>query len=135
MDGIIRWLRANPDEARELMRGNKSYVFFRELTGAGPLGAMEAPLTPGGSVAADPAFTPLGAPVWLGEGPAGLERLWVAQDTAGATKGANRFDHFWGAGADARRIAGGMSAQARALLPLPRGRPPLPPPLEKNAPH
>src|SRR3546814_12593103 len=63
MDGIIRWLRANPEEGRALMRRNKSYVFFRELTGPGPLGALEAPLTPGGSVAADPRFVPLGAPV------------------------------------------------------------------------
>src|SRR3546814_5678248 len=44
MDGIIRWLRANPEEGRALMRRNKSYVFFRELTGPGPLGALEAPL-------------------------------------------------------------------------------------------
>src|SRR3546814_5288663 len=58
MDGIIRWLRANPEEGRALMRRNKSYVFFRELTGPGPLGALEAPLTPGGSVAADPRFVP-----------------------------------------------------------------------------
>lgn len=121
MDGIIRWLRANPDEGCALMRQNKSYVFFRELNGAGPLGAMEVPLTPGGSIAADPLFTPLGAPVWLGEGPAGLERLWVAQDTGGAIKGANRFDTFWGAGESARHIAGGMSANARAVLLLPKG--------------
>lgn len=121
MDGIISWLRANPDEGRALMRQNKSYVFFRELKGAGPLGAMEVPLTPGGSVAADPSFVPLGAPLWLGEGPAGLERIWVAQDTGGAIKGANRFDTFWGAGDEARRIAGGMSARAKAVLLLPKG--------------
>ncbi len=121
MDGIIRWLRANPAEGRDLMRQNKSYVFFRELKGAGPVGAMNAPLTPGGSVAADPAFTPLGAPLWLGEGPAGLERLWIAQDTGGAIKGPNRFDTFWGAGEEARRVAGGMSANARAVLLLPKG--------------
>lgn len=121
MDGIISWLRANPEEGRALMRQNKSYVFFRELKGAGPLGAMEVPLTPGGSVAADPAFVPLGAPLWLGNGPAGLERIWVAQDTGGAIKGANRFDTFWGAGSEARQVAGGMSAKARAVLLLPRG--------------
>lgn len=121
MDGIIRWLRANPAEGRDLMRRNKSYVFFRELKGPGPLGALEVPLTPGGSVATDPAFVPLGAPLWLGDGPAGLERIWVAQDTGGAIKGANRFDTFWGAGDEARRVAGGMSANARAVLLLPRG--------------
>jgi membrane-bound lytic murein transglycosylase A len=45
----------------------------------------------------------------------------VAQDTGGAIKGANRFDSFWGAGADARRIAGGMSAHGHALILLPKG--------------
>ena len=47
--------------------------------------------------------------------------LWVAQDTGGAIKGANRFDTFWGAGADATRIAGGMSASGQALILLPKG--------------
>jgi len=121
MQGLMSWLRDNPAEGCAAMRENKSFIFFRELKGAGPIGAMGAALTPAGSLAADPAFVPLGAPVWLGDGPAGLERLWVAQDTGGAIKGANRFDTFWGAGADARRIAGGMSAKARAVLLLPRG--------------
>jgi membrane-bound lytic murein transglycosylase A len=47
--------------------------------------------------------------------------LWVAQDTGGAIKGANRFDSFWGAGAEARRIAGGMSARGTALVLVPKG--------------
>jgi membrane-bound lytic murein transglycosylase A len=47
--------------------------------------------------------------------------LWVAQDTGGAIKGANRFDTFWGAGDDARAIAGGMSARGTAWLLLPKG--------------
>ncbi|MFY7744880.1 MAG: 3D domain-containing protein, partial [Erythrobacter sp.] len=42
------------------------------------------------------------------------------QDTGGAIKGANRFDTFWGAGDDARRIAGGMSGRGRAYVLLPR---------------
>jgi membrane-bound lytic murein transglycosylase A len=45
----------------------------------------------------------------------------VAQDTGGAIKGANRFDTFWGAGDEARMIAGGMSARGQALLLLPKG--------------
>ena len=36
-------------------------------------------------------------------------------------QGANRFDTFWGAGAEAERIAGGMSASGSALILLPRG--------------
>ena len=47
--------------------------------------------------------------------------LWIAQDTGGAIKGANRFDTFWGNGADAREIAGGMSGRGRALILLPKG--------------
>jgi len=73
------------------------------------------------SVAADPAFVPLGAPVWLDLDRTQANGLWVAQDTGGAIKGANRFDTFWGAGDDARQIAGGMSGRGQALLFLPRG--------------
>jgi membrane-bound lytic murein transglycosylase A len=72
------------------------------------------------SVAADPAFVPLGAPVWLDLDRREANGLWVAQDTGGAIKGANRFDTFWGAGADARVIAGGMSGRGRAYVLLPK---------------
>ncbi|HAD17188.1 MAG TPA: hypothetical protein DCF81_09925, partial [Erythrobacter sp.] len=47
--------------------------------------------------------------------------LWIAQDTGGAIKGANRFDTFWGNGEDARRIAGGMSSRGSALILVPKG--------------
>jgi membrane-bound lytic murein transglycosylase A len=47
--------------------------------------------------------------------------LWVAQDTGGAIRGPNRFDTFWGAGDDARAIAGGMSARGTAFILVPRG--------------
>lgn len=121
MQGLMAWLRANPAEGMSIMRENKSYVFFRELTGAGPLGAMGVPVVASASVAADPAFVPLGAPVWLDLDRAEADGLWVAQDTGGAIKGANRFDTFWGAGEEARRIAGGMSGRGVAYLLLPKG--------------
>ena len=72
-------------------------------------------------MAADPAFVPLGAPVWLELDRKEASGLWVAQDTGGAIKGANRFDSFWGAGETARTIAGGMSGRGDALLFLPKG--------------
>ncbi len=121
MQGIMAWLRANPAEGRALMRENRSLIFFRELTGAGPIGAMGVAVTARASVAADPAFTPLGAPVILAMDRAEATGLWVAQDTGGAIKGANRFDTFWGAGDAARTTAGGMTAGGRATLLLPRG--------------
>jgi membrane-bound lytic murein transglycosylase A len=122
MQSIVDWLRAHPEEGRALMRENRSYVFFRELTGPGPLGALGRPVTPRVSVAADPRFVPLGAPVVLaGMDNALADGLWVAQDTGGAIRGANRFDTFWGAGPQAATIAGGMSSRGRAFLLLPRG--------------
>lgn len=121
MQGIMGWLRANPEEGAQLMRENKSWVFFRELTGPGPLGALGLPVTARTSIAADPAFTPLGAPVFLSLDRADATGLWVAQDTGGAIKGANRYDTFWGAGAQARATAGGMSGRGTAFVLLPKG--------------
>jgi len=121
MQGIVEWLRANPQEGMKIMRENKSYVFFRELTGPGPLGAMGHPVVARTSVAADRMFVPLGAPVLLDMAHDIADGLWVAQDTGGAIKGANRFDTFWGAGEEAAVIAGGMSSNGQALLFLPKG--------------
>ncbi|WP_373489428.1 murein transglycosylase A [Blastomonas sp.] len=121
MQGIVAWLRANPQEGRAIMRENKSFVFFRELTGPGPLGALGYQVEAGSTVATDPKFVPLGAPVFLAMDRAEPNGLWVAQDTGGAIKGANRFDTFWGAGERAQIIAGGMSARGLALILLPKG--------------
>ena len=121
MASIKQWIRDNPDAGRALMRENMSYIFFKELTGAGPLGALALPVTPRGSVAADPNFVPLGAPIFLDVDRPEADGLWVAQDTGGAIKGANRYDTFWGAGAAAKSIDGGLSAQGSALVLLPTG--------------
>ena len=121
MQAIKDWIRANPDQGRELMRENLSYVFFKELTGPGPLGALNGPVTPRATVAADPNFVPLGAPVFLKMDRHETNGVWVAQDTGGAIKGPNRFDTFWGAGPEAVATAGGMSASGEALILLPKG--------------
>ena len=121
MQSIKDWIRANPEAGRELMRENLSYVFLKELTGPGPLGALNVAVTPRGTVAADPNYVPLGAPVFLKMDRPEATGLWVAQDTGGAIKGPNRFDTFWGAGSDAVAIAGGMSASGEALILVPKG--------------
>jgi membrane-bound lytic murein transglycosylase A len=121
LEGIQRFLREHPEEGRQMLRDNESYVFFRETSGDGPFGALGVPVRARSSAAADPAFVPLGAPVWLSLDNPAANGLWVAQDTGGAIKGANRFDTFWGAGPEARATAGGMSARGRALLLLPKG--------------
>ncbi|MCC2980173.1 murein transglycosylase A [Sphingomonas sp. IC4-52] len=120
MQGIVAWLHANPEQGRAIMRENKSYVFFRVLDGP-PLGAMGLPVSDQATVAADVRFVPLGAPVFLSMDRTDATGLWVAQDTGGAIKGTNRFDTFWGAGDEARAIAGGMSARGTAFLLVPTG--------------
>jgi membrane-bound lytic murein transglycosylase A len=120
MQSIKDWIRANPEQGRQLMRENLSYIFFKELTGP-PLGSLGLPITAHGTVAADPNFVPLGAPVFLSMDRPEASGFWVAQDVGGAIKGANRFDTFWGGGPEATRIAGGMAANGQALVLLPKG--------------
>ncbi|MDB5668822.1 MAG: MltA domain protein [Alphaproteobacteria bacterium] len=122
MQTIRAWLGANREAGVGLMRENPSYIFFREVIGPGPIGSLGLPVTSRGTVAVDPAYVTYGAPVLLAQMSDGrADGLWVAQDTGGAIRGANRFDTFWGAGPDAAGIAGGMQARGRALLLLPRG--------------
>jgi membrane-bound lytic murein transglycosylase A len=121
MQGIVAWLRAHPEEGKAIMRENKSYIFFQELTGPGPLGALGLPVTGRATVATDPKYVPMGAPVLLQLDRTEANGLWVAQDTGGAIKGSNRFDTFWGAGDEAARIAGGMQGRGRAYILVPKG--------------
>jgi membrane-bound lytic murein transglycosylase A len=121
MQGVVAYLQANPEQGRAIMRENRSFVFFKELQGDGPLGSLGVVVRRQASVATDPMFVPLGAPVFLSMDRADASGLWIAQDVGGAIKGANRFDTFWGAGEDAKRIAGGMSARGSAFVLVPKG--------------
>jgi membrane-bound lytic murein transglycosylase A len=122
MQAIRDWIRANPDQGRALMRQNLSYVFFKQIPGSSPLGALNVPITDQTTVAADPNYLPLGAPIYLerADRPE-VDGLWVAQDVGGAIKGPNRFDTYWGAGPQAAAVAGGMSATGEALILVPKG--------------
>lgn len=62
---IRQWLETHPDQADNLMNTNASYVFFKELTGPGPLGGEGVPLTPERSLAVDRSKMPYGVPVWV----------------------------------------------------------------------
>jgi len=125
MQGIQAWARANPTKATELLNQNASYVFFRELPAdlPGPLGALGVPLTARRSVAVDPRFVPLGAPVYLATtwplSSRPLNRLMLGQDTGGAIRGAIRADFFWGFGPEAAREAGRMRQPLRMWVLLP----------------
>ncbi len=119
MPDIVRYLKADRVRGTGVMRENASYVFFRASAGD-PVGAMNIPVFRQASAAADPMFVPLGAPVWLSLDRAEPNGLWIVQDTGGAIKGPNRFDSFWGAGAEGEAIAGGMAARGSALILLPK---------------
>ena len=125
MQNIKAWARANPALVNELLNTNPSYVFFRELPGdaVSPPGALGVPLTSGRSVAVDPRYTPLGAPVFLAttwpNSDQPLYRLMMAQDTGGAIKGPVRADFFWGFGDTAGAQAGRMKQPLRMWVMLP----------------
>jgi membrane-bound lytic murein transglycosylase A len=124
MASIREWMAANPKEAAALRRDNPSYVFFREIAGAGPLGAQRVALTAGRSLAVDRAFIPLSVPIWIDVrqrfAPNDvIRRLVIAQDTGGAIKGPVRGDLFWGHGSQAASGAGAMNARGRYYLLLP----------------
>ncbi|HEX6440752.1 MAG TPA: MltA domain-containing protein [Stellaceae bacterium] len=121
---IRAWMKAHPKEGAALRRENPSYVFFREISGDGPLGAQRVPLTAGRSLAVDRAFIPFGAPIWLEAqerfSNGAYRRLVIAQDTGGAIRGPVRGDLFWGHGKEAADGAGAMNARGRYYLLLPR---------------
>jgi membrane-bound lytic murein transglycosylase A len=131
-DAIRGWLAAHRGpEANAIMRLNPRYVFF-SLTpddGIEPVGAAGAPLTPGHSVAVDPAAHAMGELIWIdaaapilnGAFPA-YQRLVVAQDTGGAIKGQVRADLYLGRGSAAGAEAGRVRHSLRMyhLVPIDR---------------
>ncbi len=123
---IKAWVRANPQAGADLLAFNPSYVFFRKIklsADAGPIGAMGRSIFAQRSVAIDPAFTPLGAPVWVEkDGRKPFRRLMVAQDTGGAIKGMQRADIFYGTGDAAGDAAGTIKDAGRMILLLPIDR-------------
>ena len=150
LERIREWMRANPEDAEELRRQNRSFVFFRIVglsDDRNAVGAQGIPLTPGRSIAVDPLLHVYGTPFFLQAGQPltaknrsiRFDRLMIAQDTGSAIVGPARADVFWGAGEDAGRLAGGLHHRATfamlvprevdpvaagARMPLPREKPP-----------
>ncbi len=121
---IQNWVRRNPAAGKELLFHNPSFVFFREVNRVpahlGPLGAMNRSITELRSIAVDPRYTPLGAPVWIEkDGSDPMRRLMIAQDTGSAIKGAQRADIFFGTGDEAGRLAGRLKDTGRMVVLLP----------------
>lgn len=122
---LKKWLRENPEEARDAMWQNESYVFFSfGDANKGAIGAQGVPLTPEASIAVDPTMLPYGVPVYLNTNlPYTYEKyhqLVVTQDTGGAIKGPLRADLFFGPGERAEHLAGGMKQMAQFYVLLPK---------------
>jgi membrane-bound lytic murein transglycosylase A len=129
LQSIRAWLETHPEQMKEILEKDASYVFFQEVKGEGPLGAEGVPLTPGRSLAVDLRYLPLGAPLWLAsrmpsprqeEPDPKLRRLFIAQDTGGAIRGIVRGDVFWGFGEEAESLAGRMKHRGRYWVLLPK---------------
>lgn len=128
MQGIKAWVAGNPGRRQELLNVNPSFVFFREEKivdpAKGPKGSLGVPLTPQRSIAIDPQFISLGAPVFVSTTQPNavqpLRRLMLAQDTGGAIRNPVRADLFWGFGAEAGELAGRMKQSGQMWVLLPR---------------
>ena len=121
---IKNWVRRHPVDGSELLHVNPSYVFFREVSQVpaekGPLGAMNSSVTTLRTIAVDPEYVPLGAPVWIEkEGPEPMRRLMIAQDTGSAIKGAQHADIFFGTGDEAGKMAGTLKDPGRMIVLMP----------------
>lgn len=132
MAAIRRWLAENPDQAEDLMRENRSYIFFREAPvedeRLGPVAAAKVALEPGRSLAVDRHIHSFGTPIFVSapeledfDAPRPFARLMVAQDTGTAITGPARGDLFAGSGPAAGAKAGAIRNAARFVALAPAG--------------
>ncbi len=135
MQSIRAWLAGNPGRVDEILRLNRSYIFFREAavedaalgSTLGPVAAAKVPLTPGRSIAVDRLLHTFATPFFIDAptldafGAAPFRRLMIAQDTGSAIVGPARGDLFAGSGDAAGAIAGVVRHAARFFALVPRG--------------
>jgi membrane-bound lytic murein transglycosylase A len=136
MARIRQWMEANPDQAKDVRRQNKSYVFFR-VTGLSTedeaIGAEGVPLVPGRSIAVDHALHVYGMPFFIqadlpivsDKSNTKFRRLMFAQDTGSAIVGPARADLYFGAGDEAARMAGRIKNPGDFVMLLPQALDPV----------
>ena len=129
MQTIVKYLREHPDQQREVMTYNPSYVFFREVS-KGPRGSLDEVVTAGRSIATDSSLFPNGSLALIKTekpiidehgnivGWKPFERLVLNQDTGGAIRGPGRVDLFCGAGPESELISGAMKQQGQLYFLL-----------------
>jgi len=136
MQRIREWMEANPEEAKDVRRQNKGYVFFRITnlaTEDEAVGGQGVPLVPGRSIAVDRSLHVYGTPFFISADlpianeRAGIKfrRLVFAQDTGSAIVGPARADIYFGAGDEAARMAGRIRNAGEFVMLLPRALDPV----------
>ena len=129
------WLRHDSARGLDLMRRNRSFVFFKLVEDfdarLGPIAGAGVPLTPLRSIAVDRTMWAYGLPFWIDaelpwadETPRPFRRLMIAQDTGSAIVGPARADLFFGSGDKAGARAGAIRHASEFVVLLPRGERP-----------
>jgi membrane-bound lytic murein transglycosylase A len=133
------WLRCaglgEGERGLELMRRNRSFVFFRLVEdfdpALGPVAGAGVALTPLRSIAVDRSLWSYGLPFWIeaeipwrDDASAPFRRLMIAQDTGSAIVGTARADLFFGGGDAAGTRAGSIRHRGRFVVLAPRGEVP-----------
>jgi membrane-bound lytic murein transglycosylase A len=126
------WLRRDSVRGLDVMRRNRSFVFFELVDdfdpALGPIAGAGVSLTPLRSIAVDRTVWAYGLPFWIDtelpwsdETPQPFRRLMIAQDTGSAIVGAARADLFFGSGDASGARAGAIRHPAEFVVLLPRG--------------
>jgi membrane-bound lytic murein transglycosylase A len=132
LSSLKAWLRGDVERGLELMRRNRSFVFFKLADDfdprLGPVAGAGVALTPLRSIAVDRTIWAYGLPFWIDavlpwadETPRAFRRLMIAQDTGSAIVGAARVDLFFGSGEAAGARAGAIRHRGELVVLLPRG--------------
>jgi membrane-bound lytic murein transglycosylase A len=126
------WLRRDSARGLDVMRRNRSFIFFRLVEDfdarLGPVAGAGVALTPLRSIAVDRTIWAYGLPFWIDaelpwvdETPRPFQRLMIAQDTGSAIVGPARADLFFGSGDKAGARAGAIRHRAELVVLLPQG--------------
>ncbi len=120
---IRQYFSKHPEQLRDYLWKNESYVFFTATGPGGPWGSLGVPVTPFATLATDKSIFPRGAPTAVetvlpvpSEGVVSARpfvALTADQDTGGAIRSPGRCDIFVGIGDEAEKIAGRTKYEGR----------------------
>ena len=122
---IREYFNQHPEELDHFLIQNPSYVFFKVINTFAFFGYQNIALSPGYSMAVDPNFIPMGAPVFVHTtlpNHQSFNRLMIAQDVGGAIKGPVRGDIYWGTGLKAKQLASDMKQPGKIWYLFPKDR-------------